>query len=575
MSFDYSTLADNLHNGSLIAFVGSGASRTYHDPATGYKWIGLNGTGDIVNILSRKRSYVQVGMTFPAACFLYREREGRGELERFLQEQFDRPAVRPSPAHVMLANTSFACYVTTNFDRLLESALQEARKQPHSIIEDDDVASFRISDTPVIKLHGCVTRPKSLVAAEDEYVPIANKLPLIDAMLRVNLANKSVLFLGFSLQDQDFRSSFDDTKRMLGDRMPRSYAIVKEATQYEQDYWRQKGLTIVVEDLTEFLRGLQSASIERKMPAVYHPRDNWMNNVFFQSLHKIRTSPSETQAISAFVDHLLAEVRSPSFALKDIIENATRAVAIVMEQKPHFEAFRREANAALKKIREECPTKDDAESYIRILLTDREQQAARLSSKWDGVVKRNANLLTYSQSVRVADLLRGAPKGVQDTCQLYVAECRPKSPLPFQDAFAVCEALVGSGYHITLVPDACIGHLIERKQIDAILLGAHAVFFRENKPISYVNTCGSSLISAAATAHKIPVYVIAESSKFIELTGTTDPPNISFAEEEHVFAPVEPLISNLKASGQAVEGLNVGYDYCLVTDDVHIISERP
>ncbi|MDZ4177944.1 MAG: SIR2 family protein, partial [Coriobacteriia bacterium] len=224
MSFDYSTLADHLHNGSLVAFVGAGASRSYQDATSGQRWFGLNGAGDFVGILSRKLSYIQASMAFPAACFLYKKKEGRGELERFLLEHYDRPQVPPSPAHVMLANTSFAAYMTTNFDRLLETALREAKKKPYSIIEDDDVPGFRPSDTPIIKLHGCVTRPKSLVAAEDEYLPLSEKSQLIDAMVRTLLANRAVLFLGFALQDADFKFVFDQTKRSLGDRMPRSYA---------------------------------------------------------------------------------------------------------------------------------------------------------------------------------------------------------------------------------------------------------------------------------------------------------------------------------------------------------------
>lgn len=569
----YNQLSEHLKEGSLVAFLGAGVSRSYEDPTSGQTFPGIMTANEIVHDFARKRGYITTDMGFLEACFLYKQQEGRVGLERYLQECIDRPAIKPLPAHVILANTPFASYVTTNFDRLMEGALQDAKKSPFPIIEDDDVSRLRHSCVPVIKIHGCVTRPGTMLACEDEYVPLDERSAIIEALLKTQIANKTILFLGYSLEDSDFKLVYEEVKRTLGDRMPRSFAVVHSATAYQDVLWKKRGVTIIQRDLTQFLRGLLHACVEVRRTTIYDREQDWVHNQFFESLLRIRTSPSETQAIDAFLDHLMKEVRSPAFALDDILDRAKRASALVLQQKKNFEAFRKASDSVISKIETNCACREDAEVVLREILDERATQTSALRRKWDLAVARNNNLLTFSQSVRVAELLKGVPRGIQDTCQIFIAECRPKSPVSFQDALAVADSLRNTGYTLTLIPDACIGHLISRNQIDKILVGAHAIHMFEGKPVWFVNTSGTSQLLDSATRYDIPVYVVAESSKIVTMTDVDESPNVSFEEEEDVFEDVMPSVSDLKAGGMLVSTLNIGYDLCRFSTGVLLLTE--
>jgi len=92
-------LADALRSGALVAFIGAGASATFQDSGSGREWIGLPTAGQIVDEMSRDRGYVGKHHSFPQACFLWKMREGRGSLEKYLLARLDKPNIKPLPSH--------------------------------------------------------------------------------------------------------------------------------------------------------------------------------------------------------------------------------------------------------------------------------------------------------------------------------------------------------------------------------------------------------------------------------------------------------------------------------------------
>jgi translation initiation factor 2B subunit (eIF-2B alpha/beta/delta family) len=567
-------LADALRSGSLVAFIGAGASATFQDTGSGREWLGLPTAGQIVDEMSRDRGYVGEHHSFPQACFLWKMREGRGSLEKYLLARLDKPNIKPLPSHTLLANLPFAAYFTTNFDTLLERSLRDARRPVCPIIDDTDVARARSGAVPVVKINGCVTRPKTLVAAEDEFVPLAERAPIIDALTETELANKTVLFVGFSLADPHFASLYQGLKRSLGDYAPRSFAIVQDADDYRAAYWQTLGIELVSADLTESLRALARAVQEAPDEGpVNVAADDWMNNAFFVSLSGIGSLPSETQVIDAFLQHLLDEIHSPAFELADIIVNARQALEIVLRQRPNYEALQRAATELLDNIEAASLSKDDAEEAVTEAILARDALGKRFPGLARMVVSQNDSLLVYSQSVRVLDLLKGVPRGTQASCQVFVAECRPKSPQPFQDAIAICEHLGTTAFDVTVVPDAAIGNLLQRRQISKVIMGAHGVHVVGDAPVQFVNTCGSELICVAAAKAGVPVYVVAEHTKLSTFENADELPEISYTEEEELFSAVTPALADLQATGQGITTLNIGYDICEFATSTTLVTE--
>jgi translation initiation factor 2B subunit (eIF-2B alpha/beta/delta family) len=144
----------------------------------------------------------------------------------------------------------------------------------------------------------------------------------------------------------------------------------------------------------------------------------------------------------------------------------------------------------------------------------------------------------------------------------------------FQDALAVADSLCNTGYSLMLIPDACIGHLIARNQIDKILIGAHAIHVFEGKPIWFVNTCGTSQLIDSAIRYNIPIFIVAESSKIVDMANADDLPFASYEEEEDVFEDVLSSVSDLKASGMKIGTMNIGYDLCKFHTGIYLLTEE-
>lgn len=568
-----SILAGQLRQGNLVAFLGAGISRTYKDEYTGKVYRGLPTAKEIVKDLLDKKKYLNADMSFEQALFMVKLKEGRSEIQKILEEYIDIPTLDSLPAHYLLADMSFSAFITTNYDQLLEKSLQKNRKKFYTIIEDLDVCRWKNTQLPYIKLHGCITRPSSLIAAEDEYRPISESKPLIASLMKTLLAQKSILFLGFSLNDSDFKELFQELKISLGDNMPRSYAVVYDCDDYHKAYWQKEGITIIKSDLTLFLRSLFKISLSENRDGVFHPNDDWMNNGFFESLHEIRTSPSETQAIDAFLNHLLQEIQSPALSCSDIYIRATNAVDTILKSKPNFQALKKMWQVMSAKLQELTEEQQDiAEEIISDQIDDRMRNLKILSRKGKEIIEKGSSILIYSQSIQMLEMLKAVSKNIQDSCKLYICECRPKSPLPFQDGRAICEYLKNTGYDIWLIPDVSIGNLLSRKQIDLVLMGAHSIYFRGDEFISYVNTCGTSMISIVAEHYGVPLYIVAESSKIVKLD-ENEQEKVSYEEEENIFG-VADIINSLHLEGISnVTELNIGYDLCRVNKNTTLITD--
>jgi hypothetical protein len=137
--------------------------------------------------------------------------------------------------HAILAQLNLSIYTTTNYDHFMEEALKNQGKQPETEIcrwnqelindiQSEDIPSkfgkkSKYKPTPnnpiVFHFHGSINYPQSLVLTERDYFDFVintNKFELekdtIPSFLRKELKNSSLLFIGYSLNDDNFRSIF-------------------------------------------------------------------------------------------------------------------------------------------------------------------------------------------------------------------------------------------------------------------------------------------------------------------------------------------------------------------------------
>ena len=146
----------------------------------------------------------------------------------------------PSPALRALAALGFPLVITTNYDRLFERALALAgTPYDHCIYSPDegaktaDVAGMPSTMRPfILKIHGDVEHPASIVITEDDYIQFVlrmgdkeqvNPVPL---GVRFLLKTWPTLFIGYSLTDYNLRLLFKTLRwRMDRSTFPMSWSV--------------------------------------------------------------------------------------------------------------------------------------------------------------------------------------------------------------------------------------------------------------------------------------------------------------------------------------------------------------
>jgi hypothetical protein len=120
-------------------------------------------------------------------------------------------------AHALLAALPVREAITTNYDRLFE----EAWTRP----EPDDLSILPGAIKPdarrwLLKMHGCLSDPDRVVLTRSSYTRYDEQLPALSGMVQTFLVTRHVLFVGFSLTDDNFHRIVDAVRRLRGERRP-------------------------------------------------------------------------------------------------------------------------------------------------------------------------------------------------------------------------------------------------------------------------------------------------------------------------------------------------------------------
>lgn len=209
---------------NCILFLGAGISQD----------AGYAGSADIASYLydkSKTTRMLEEGeeefLTLAEAARIY-EDEGGGHTRRELVARISE-ALKPSPetvidpvAHDLIAHIPQlnGCVITTNWDTLLEDSIEKAAGiKPVVVIEDLDTGKTTGAKHVVYKIHGSLEAPETVVVTPADYrrmyAQLRSPQSLLFAMLRSILAQKVVIYIGYSLSDSDFEELLNNVQQSL------------------------------------------------------------------------------------------------------------------------------------------------------------------------------------------------------------------------------------------------------------------------------------------------------------------------------------------------------------------------
>ncbi len=106
----------------------------------------------------------------------------------------------PNPIDEEIFNLLPHHIITTNYDTLLEDSINLNARLYSVIAQDKDLLS-NANERYIIKMHGDINSPSTIVLKESDYIQYEQQHTLISTFIRSLLVNHTFLFLGYSLND--------------------------------------------------------------------------------------------------------------------------------------------------------------------------------------------------------------------------------------------------------------------------------------------------------------------------------------------------------------------------------------
>lgn len=264
------TIATEIKSGTCVPFLGAAASVSsngYKGPPTGTQ---------LAKELADECGYPDDDTwNLPRVAQFYEYKEKRkGLVDRLVGRIL--PYSEPSPIHILISQIAklgtIRCIITTNYDRLMEIALDRAGVAWMPFVQkpvDREAQAFfppRGFSGPVLyKMHGTIQEPETVVITEDDYIEFLAALRSNDQGIPSNIpyyftqyfSTCTLLFVGYGLEDWNFKVLFKGLIEKLPRHLkPTSYAIQKYPSDFLEHYWKQRGIEILYIDVYEFAHKL-------------------------------------------------------------------------------------------------------------------------------------------------------------------------------------------------------------------------------------------------------------------------------------------------------------------------------
>lgn len=178
--------------GELSIFVGAGVSKP----------VGLPDWGQLIDALARAAGVDLASSegAEPDKAAALSTIMGREAYHRVLQQQLG--ASRHALGHALLAGLGVRQSVTTNFDRCLELALDAVHgENGYRVLTRTLVEGGK---PWLLKLHGDIKRPESLVFTRTEYDQQRTEQRAVRGVVQSLMLTSHLLFVGFGMQDENF-----------------------------------------------------------------------------------------------------------------------------------------------------------------------------------------------------------------------------------------------------------------------------------------------------------------------------------------------------------------------------------
>jgi SIR2-like domain len=242
-------LLEQVERGNVLLFIGE---RLSHDPA------GEAVLDHLTAELAERAGLANDSpLTFPEIAQAYEDERGRQALVDFVCRRIEELGDAPQPVHRLIAGlTQCSVLVTTTLSGRLEQAFREAGRKLQVVIRNQDIAFEDEQAAQLYKLRGSLDQRDSLILTEDDNEQFFNDQDSVSVVLQGYFARKTILFIGYNLEDDHFKRLYGKITASHDPYSRRSYAFGETPPPNVAHWCKRKGIDVVKVNTTDFLQAL-------------------------------------------------------------------------------------------------------------------------------------------------------------------------------------------------------------------------------------------------------------------------------------------------------------------------------
>jgi hypothetical protein len=276
----FRTLRKAIENNKLAIFVGSAVSYDSKLPS----W------GDLISLMKNALENPRTDDYLKIAEHFYLQ-YGRNTYYSKINEFFPSGS-QPNLLHELILQLKPQHIVTTNWDNLLEKAIENRGELYFKVASDHELASSPSSQL-LVKMHGDLSH-RNIIFKESDYLAYTDKFPLIENFIKSLFSTHVVLFIGYSISDYNLNQILSWIRNRTQDAPP-SFTILTESkiTLSECNYLREKGVyPLLREDdndssIDHTVLSTKSMGVAYTLKRITHPEDIETSDILVEILSDV------------------------------------------------------------------------------------------------------------------------------------------------------------------------------------------------------------------------------------------------------------------------------------------------
>ena len=234
-------LLNDFVTGRVIPFVGAGFSKNADIPA-GLSMPDWNELGKLAADEIHDYNYDNNAID---ALSYYEDLYSRAKLVELLMKGLHFGKIQPGATYKAFCDLFTGTICTTNFDSLIEDSMTLLHRPVSVVVTKDRLTIGSDDESKIVKLHGDFNHPDKMVITEHDYDIYLEKNPIFATYIANLFITNTMILIGYSLDDYDFRSIWQIINSRLGGMAQPAYCITVGASSEKIAKYKRRNIRVI------------------------------------------------------------------------------------------------------------------------------------------------------------------------------------------------------------------------------------------------------------------------------------------------------------------------------------------